>query len=117
MKGRIAILILSCVIFTGSFAQESPKDYSNMTKPGVMFCGMQKGNRLVVVQENKVITKDVILDNGLTVKRDGSVLKNKEKMFKLKDGDCINSNGDMVTTSAEEREIKSNASPEKDKSQ
>lgn len=117
MKSSIAIIALSCVIFTGSLAQESPKDYSNMTKPGVMFCGMQKGNRLVVVQENKVITKDVILDNGLTIKRDGSVFKNKEKMFKLKDGDCINSNGDMVTTSAEEKEMKNSASPEKDRNQ
>lgn len=103
MKDKIATVVLCCIIFTGSLAQESPKDYSKMAKPAVMFCGKLKGNRLVVVQESKVITKDVNLDNGVTIKRDGSVFRNKEKMFKLKDGDCINSNGDMATTGTEEK--------------
>lgn len=102
MKRAFGILILSCAISSGLFAQQSPKDYSKMGKPGVIFCAMQKGSRLIVIQENKTITKDVLLDNGLTIKRDGSVFKNKEKMFKLKSGDCINSNGDMVTTGEKE---------------
>ncbi len=53
------------------------------------------GNEIQVVHQGIIVILDVILDNGTTVKKDGTIITKDGKKTLLRVGECINQDGTM----------------------
>jgi len=62
---------------------------------GGRYCAKIKDGIIVVVYQDNPITTDILLDNGATIKPDGTVITKDGNRIMLKDGECINQDGSM----------------------
>ena len=59
------------------------------------YCVQTGGNEIQIVHQGIIITVDVILDNGTTLKKDGTIITKDGKRTLLRVGECINQDGTM----------------------
>jgi len=59
------------------------------------YCVQTGGNEIQVVHQGIIVILDVILDNGTTVKKDGTIITKDGKKTLLRVGECINQDGTM----------------------
>src|SRR6185295_7409417 len=89
------IALIACFIFafnvmaqdTGSMKQ---KEHSEK------YCAKVKDGNLMVMQNKAELTIDVTLENGTIVKTDGTVIKKDGSKMVLKDGECLDHNGNLL---------------------
>ncbi|HXU26739.1 MAG TPA: DUF6799 domain-containing protein [Bacteroidia bacterium] len=62
---------------------------------GSSYCAKIKDGVIVVIYQDNPITSDILLDNGATIKPDGTILTKDGNRIMLKDGECINQDGTM----------------------
>ncbi|HTA61556.1 MAG TPA: DUF6799 domain-containing protein [Bacteroidia bacterium] len=59
------------------------------------YCVQTGGNEIQIVHQGIVMVLDVVLDNGTTVKVDGTLITREGKITLLRVGECINQDGTM----------------------
>lgn len=95
---NIAITIVFCIIAITAKSQNSNSKSIENTK---IYCAKMKDGITSVVYQGNPITSDVLLENGITLKTDGTIVTNDGTRTVLKDGQCIGQDG---TTPARKRE-------------
>jgi hypothetical protein len=86
MKHLILTAAIS-LLSLGTFAGNPTDDH------GDKYCAKMKDGKMVVMHKGSAITADVRLDNGATVKPDGTVLRKDGTNQVLSDGECIHQDG------------------------
>jgi uncharacterized protein DUF6799 len=86
---KIIGAVIAFVLSLNVIAQNSPKSY------GSNYCAKIKDGIVVVIYQDNPITSDILLDNGSTIKPDGTVLTKDGNKIMLKEGECINKDGTM----------------------
>ena len=83
----IIVLALSLTIHAQSNNDKSGDDNN--------YCVQTGGNEIQIVHQGIVMVLDVVLDNGTTVKVDGTLITREGKRTLLRVGECINQDGTM----------------------
>ena len=88
---RIAVLFIALTISLSIHAQ------SDTDKAGddYNYCVRAGSNGVQLVHRGIVLIKKVVLDNGTTVKIDGTLITKDGKITLLRIGQCINQDGTM----------------------
>lgn len=61
---------------------------------GNNYCVVQSdGNKISVIYQGIIITENAVIDNGTTVKVDGTIITKDGKITLLRVGQCINRDG------------------------
>ena len=89
MKTRILAAAFA-LMSAGAFAGAANNDH------GDKYCAKMKDGKMVVMHKGSPITADATLDNGATVKPDGTVLMKDGTNMILSDGECINKDGSSI---------------------
>jgi len=93
---RFIVLIISLYICSaGAMAQDTP----DKMKPveSTKYCAKLKdGKIMVIMQDKKEVIADVNLTNGTTIKPDGTILKADGAQIDLKNGECVDSKGELI---------------------
>lgn len=99
MKKQLTILILTIIIVIGaSYGLNYIFDDGTDSKTNInadAYCAVIKGNKLLVMYNGKEITEDVMLSNGTKIRKDGIVVKKDGTQTTLKEGECIDLEGEM----------------------
>ena|ERR1051326_4840405 len=59
------------------------------------FCAKMKDGKTIVMHNNKELTSDYIASNGVKIQTDGTVIRKDGSTFLLKDGQCVNTEGNL----------------------
>lgn len=86
MKKLILTGFIAVMSF-GTFSGNPANDH------GDKYCAKLKDGKMVVMHKGSPITVDVRLENGATVKTDGTVLMKDGTNLILSDGECIHKDG------------------------
>lgn len=76
---------------------------------GDKYCAKMKDGKTTVMYQGNTLTADVTLQNGTTVKTDGTIIKKDGSKMMLKEGECINKDGTMMMK--ERKEMKEKKEP------
>ena len=60
------------------------------------YCAELKDGKLVTMKEGVLITADAMLDNGIKITPDAYVIRNNGTKTALKNGDCVDADGNIV---------------------
>jgi hypothetical protein len=60
------------------------------------YCAKMKEGKLTVMHNDKPLTADATLNNGTTVKMDGTIMKKDGSTVMLKDGECVDLDGKIM---------------------
>ena len=63
------------------------------------YCILSDGNKIYIIYQGITIMSDVVLDNGTTLKTDGTIITKGGKTTLLRVGQCINRDGTISTSS------------------
>lgn len=78
--------------------------------PGIdlvnQFCARMKDGKIEVVHQGKAIVNEVMLANGTKVKPDGAVVTSAGRRKKLKDGECIDKEGNILNRAGALKNLK-----------
>ncbi|MEP7169290.1 MAG: DUF6799 domain-containing protein [Bacteroidota bacterium] len=88
----IAISFLSLSAFTQDYGQQTQND-SKMTSA---YCAMLKDGKIILMAEGKEVYSDLKLADGTKVKTDGTVEKSDKTKILLKNGECIDQDGNII---------------------
>jgi hypothetical protein len=100
------IIMAACIFTLNAFAGEG--NHTNM-HPN-KYCAKMKDGKLVVMHEGIAIISNATLKNGVMIKPDGMVTKKDGSTMMLKEGECIDKDGNMMM-----EEKKMNEKTKKDK--
>jgi hypothetical protein len=105
------VFMLNAILLSCAIAQESKFDMQKKQeqKPPVdKYCARQKGEKMIILFEEKILSSEIKLDNGIIIKPDGIMLKADSSQTVLKDGDCVDKEGNIIKpmTRKEEEEPK-----------
>ena len=87
---KATLLILALIIELSVSAQHNDKLYQSR-----YYCAKLRDGVIVVMYQDNPITSDVILDNGSTIKPDGTIITKDGNKLILKDGECIDQSGSI----------------------
>jgi hypothetical protein len=94
MKFEMKKIALSFIALTISLSIQAQSD-NDKSGDDNNYCVQDCGNEIEIVHQGLVMVAPVILDNGTTVKTDGTIITKDGKMTLLKIGECINQDGTM----------------------
>ena len=63
------------------------------------YCIQSDGNKIYIIYQGITMMSDVVLDNGTTLKTDGTIITKSGKTTLLRIGQCINRDGTISTSS------------------
>lgn len=90
---RPAFLILSaCGLFLGLVSVNNTDSAIDVINK---YCAVMRSGKVEVIHQGKTIVSEVILANGTTVKPDGRIFTASGKMRRLKDGECVDKEGNI----------------------
>ena len=94
---KISILI-GCVLFafstTAQVPQEQGADRTNFGK--VQYCAMLKDGKMVLMKDNAPVAAEILLKDGSSVSKDGSIRRKDGTKISLSNGDCVDSEGNVL---------------------
>lgn len=91
---RSLFLILSgCGLFLGLVSVNNTDSSIDVINK---YCAIMRSGKVEVIHQGKSIVNEVILANGTTVKPDGRVFMASGKIKRLKDGECVDKEGNIV---------------------
>jgi len=67
------------------------------------YCAEVRDGLIGIVQEGKTVSSDIVLDNGTTIKTNGTVVMKDGSKFILSDGDCVDLEGNLIIDDANEK--------------
>jgi uncharacterized protein DUF6799 len=62
------------------------------------YCVQSDGNKIYIIYQGVTVMTDIVLDNGTTVKPDGTIITKDKNTTLLKIGQCINRDGTISTS-------------------
>lgn len=93
---KLIVLVAACIFSLNAIAQDYQNDKSRSSdKNTVKYCAKMKDGKMMVTKDDVMLTADAKLANGMTIKTDGTIIKEDGKQIALKNGECIDSNGNM----------------------
>lgn len=114
--------LVSVIVAAGfSFAVLAQVDTSNRQSPGMQdenkqdqtgtqtqtderYCAKLKDGRVVMVSGQREIFNDITLSNGTKIKTEGPVVEKKDGTTKtLKEGECVDAQGNLVKTKSDDK--------------
>jgi len=101
------ILILGNFLLTltlNANAQDNPVKIENDTEDSSLYCVMLMDGKTMLMTEGKQVYTDIKLDNGIIIMTDGTVQKIDKTIISLKNGDCIDQDGNIIP--ADKRRVK-----------
>jgi len=85
---KIIWAAIALVLSLNIIAQNnSPKSLGNV------YCAKMRDGIIVVIYQDNPITSDILLDNGATIKPDGTIITKEGNRIMLREGECINQDG------------------------
>lgn len=86
---KTIIFLIATFISTYTFAggPSSNKDH---------YCAKMKDGKLTVMHNDKPLMADATLNNGTTIKMDGTILKKDGSTTMLKEGECVDLEGKVM---------------------
>ena len=60
------------------------------------YCAKLQDGKIIVMTDGAELTSDVTLENGATIRMDGTVIKPNGTKIVLEDGECIDKDGKMI---------------------
>ena len=100
------IVLMTTVIFSLNAVAQDYQDNNKVQKENVQYCAKVKDGKTIVMQDKTEIIADVNLANGITIKRDGTVIRPDNSQRVLKNGECIDNKGVMVNPDEMKKEDK-----------
>lgn len=82
-------LLLVFTVFVSPLALLSQSDGT--------YCAKMKDGILVMVSDNKEVTREITLANGTVIKPDGNVIRKDGTQIVLNDNECVDAEGQKVT--------------------
>jgi len=104
MKKLILLLaagILSVAAFGQSSSTESASNSGKSMNWKYKYCASLKSGKVIMKNEDKDLLADVTLDNGIVVTKDGYVVDKSGKKTAIKNGECVDNQGVIVTPKKE----------------
>src|SRR4051812_22517994 len=93
------MLIVGILFSLNVFGQTAkPTTSSNEKASKHTYCATVKDGKVVVKNEDKAITADAVLDNGIRITSDGYIVKKDGNRTALKSGQCVNESGDIISS-------------------
>ena len=65
------------------------------------YCMHMNGGKLVVMYQGKILNHEVDLDNGGRLKPNGTIVKRKGETIVLKEGECVDPRGKIISAGQE----------------
>ena len=104
MKNIIA-LVASCTFILSALAQQpqqsqnsgsilAPAQTSSQWKD--TYCASTRDGNIIVMNGKTELVVNMTLENGTTITTDGYVIKKDGTKTALKDGDCVDKNGNVI---------------------
>lgn len=96
------ILLIAAGLFSLNGMAQDAKHVTNpaaaeSSKGNIKYCAKLQDGKIVVMQEKRDLTIDVTLANGTVIQTDGTVLRKDGTKFTLKNGECVDNSGNMIT--------------------
>lgn len=95
---KLIVLVAACIFTINVMAQDT-KSSSSQNAPavkGLKYCAELKDGAITMTQDKNVLTVDVTLANGTTVKTDGTVITKDGTQTILKNGECVDNTGNLI---------------------
>src|ERR1051325_5578942 len=92
---KIIILIAAFIYSMNVMAQVSTADAKNVNWKH-KYCAKMKEGKLMIMSEGKELTADASLENGVKIHTDGTLTKTDGTVVKLKNGECVDKDGNVV---------------------
>jgi hypothetical protein len=98
---KLILIIFGSVFSLNVLAQDlsSNENIESNTVWKYKYCAEMKDGKLTMMNEDKVMTADVTLDNGIIITSDANVVNKDGKKTALKAGECIDTDGKIVEPS------------------
>ena|SRR5437763_750068 len=91
---KISVLIVTFIFSMIAIAKNPSSSNANLWKN--KYCASMKDGKLTMMNEDKVMTADVTLENGTKVTADGYLVKKDGTRKAVKSGECISNDGTIV---------------------
>ncbi len=89
-------LILILFVWFCSLGLAAQNKKNKKHSPDFSYCMIVKGDEQVLTQNGTEIKEDVKLKNGDRLSAEGRVRRTDGTEIKLKEGECINNNGEVI---------------------
>ena len=105
---QIIILIAAGVFSMNGVAQDASYTTASsdveLRESNIKYCAKLQDGKIVVMQEKRDLTIDVTLANGTVIQTDGTVLRKDGTKFVLKNGECVDNNGNLLSKEQKKKE-------------
>lgn len=94
---KLIVLIITCIFTSGVFAQDYQNDkMQNQNQNTPAYCAMLKDGKMILMADGKQMNGDVKLNNGTKITPDAVVVKKDGTQTVLKNGECVDKDGNIV---------------------
>jgi hypothetical protein len=87
---KAGILLGGLLLSAGLFAQSGESDSTKR------YCAKLMDGIVIMTEEGKQVSQEVTLSNGTVIKSDGTITKKDGSKIFLKDGECVDKDGNVV---------------------
>ena len=101
---KLILIIGTWILTVNALAQDDNRKTQNESRNNEAYCALLKDGKIMLLAEGKQVNSDVKLANGTIVKADGTVHKSDKTNIFLKNGDCIDQDGNIIPASKIESE-------------
>lgn len=67
------------------------------------YCARMKDGMMRVMYQNEAITTTIVLHDGTQIKTDGTVVKKDGTLYVLKEGECVDKDGNIGESPAQKK--------------
>jgi hypothetical protein len=111
---KIIISIAACIFSLNIMAQNASNENSNVainnSNDNVMwkykYCASMKDGKMIVMNEDKELSAEATLTNGIKITTDGYVVKTNGERTALKNGECVDNDGKIIQKSNNKKKAK-----------
>ncbi len=89
---KTILIVLAAAFLSADVFLHMPSEYANN------YCAEMKDGMLVITHEGDKVNTEVTLENGTIIKPNGEVIRKAGTKFVLSVGECIDHEGNLLTT-------------------
>ena len=98
---KLGMLVCGTMLSLAAFAQDTKtkdKDWSDSKNHASQFCASTKSGSgaMVIKEENSTLKTDKTLPNGSVLFTDGVIKRKDGSYYSLKEGECVNKEGEVL---------------------
>ena len=97
---KTLLFIIAAGILSLNAINDLPNTYANS------YCAQMKDGVLTIVHDGTAINSDVTLENGTTIKANGTVVMKDGSKIVLGEGDCVDKDGLLMKENPKDKTIK-----------